>query len=173
MKSRLSALMDGELEVHELVPVLDALARTESLRDEWSHYQVIGDALRQEPELGIDLSAGVMAALQNEPTVLAPANHVDRSLVSDDRQWRGMMAMAASIAGVATVAWMAFSQAPLAPSQAESSRVALRQAPVLPVAMAKPPSGRMQEYLVAHQTYSPGGQMQSGTRYIRTVSAGR
>ena len=162
--------MDGELEVHELGPMLDSLSRTEGLREEWAHYQVIGDALRQEPELGIDLSAGVMAALQNEPTVLAQANRASAGDAAD-RQWRGMMAMAASVAGVAVVAWMAFAQTPL---QNESPRLAVaRRAAAAPVAAAKPPSGRMQEYLVAHQTYSPGGEMQSGTRYVRTVSAAR
>ena len=38
------------------------------------------------------------------------------------------------------------------------------------VAPATENPGRIQEYLVAHQTYAPGLNPQGGARYIRTVA---
>jgi sigma-E factor negative regulatory protein RseA len=169
MKSRLSALMDGELEAHEVAPVLDAVVGDEALRNEWRLYHLIGDAVRREPAMGLDLTQGVIAALQNEPTILAPAR---TAATARDRFWRGTIAMAAGFGGIAVVGWMALSFPQSTPPSQVVVRTPIAAAqPVL--AAAGPVSGRMQEFLVAHQTYSPGGQMQSGTRYVRTVSAGR
>ncbi len=173
MKARLSALMDGELEAHEIPPVLDALSRDESLRKDWCDYQLIRDAVRRENHLQVDLTGGVMAALQNEPTVLAPAG---AAKAVAERQVGGWMALAATLAGVGVVAWMALSSGQMDPSRAPAvaaGGVPGDAAAVRSVAAVDAPSVRMQEFLVAHQTYAASGQMQSGTRYIRTVAAGR
>ncbi len=169
MKSRLSALMDGELEAHEVAPVLNAVVGDEALRNEWRLYHLIGDAVRREPAMAVDLSQGVIAALQNEPTIMAPARS---ATTARDRFWRGTVAMAAGLGGIAVVGWMALSSPRLPPPSQLAARTPVAAAQPV-VAATGPASGRMQEFLVAHQTYSPGGQMQSGTRYIRTVSAGR
>jgi sigma-E factor negative regulatory protein RseA len=159
MKTHLSALMDGELEEHEVMSLLADIAHDEQLQADWHRYHLIGDALRREGHLRLDLSARVMTALQSEPTVLAP------SMRSTERAkakapWRGAMALAASVAGVSVV--------PGAPTT-EKVATAIVERAAKPVAV----SGNMQEYLVAHQTHSLSGQMQSGTLYIRTVSAER
>lgn len=169
MKAKLSALADGELERHELPALCNALSGSEGLRADWQNFRLIGDAIRQEEQLNVDLCARVMAALDNEPTVLAPARAAEFSPRST---WRGAMAMAATFAGVSVVGWMTFSQQAMSPLPI-AAQVALtpsKSVTTEPVAAA---NGRMQEYLVAHQTYSPGAQMQSGTRYIRTVAAAR
>ena len=44
MKTRISALMDGELERHEVVETLQALRRSEDLRTEWRDGHLIGAA---------------------------------------------------------------------------------------------------------------------------------
>jgi sigma-E factor negative regulatory protein RseA len=167
MKTHLSALMDGELEEHEVMSLLADIAHDEQLQADWHRYHLIGDALRREGHLRLDLSARVMTALQSEPTVLAP------SMRSTERAkakapWRGAMALAASVAGVSVVAWLAGAQLPGAPTT-EKVATAIVERAAKPVAV----SGNMQEYLVAHQTHSLSGQMQSGTLYIRTVSAER
>jgi sigma-E factor negative regulatory protein RseA len=171
MKSRISALMDGELENHELPSVFGAVASSESLRQDWRNYALIGDAIRNEANLEVDLTARVMAALENEPTVLSPTRVRPLSVPGPGRR---IMAMAASIAGVGVVAWMGLSMSvttlPLPAQQARAAGAALQVAAKAP---AQTPSQRMSEYLVAHQTYAPAGQMQGGTRYIRTVAAER
>jgi hypothetical protein len=48
MKTRISALMDGELEGHEIADTLKELRRNEEMRSEWCDCQLIGAALRDE-----------------------------------------------------------------------------------------------------------------------------
>lgn len=171
MNTRVSALLDGELEAHELPQLFEQIGGNESLRQEWRTYRLIGDAIRGEGKLDVDLSGRVMAALLSEPTILAPARV---RMASPSGAGRRMMAMAASVAGVGVVGWMAMSMPGSAPLPVDQAPVAA----AAPAAVAKPvvaqaPNSRMREYLVAHQTYAPAGQMQGGTRYIRTVAAER
>ena len=163
MKTRISALMDGELESHEIADALRELHRCEALRSQWSDSQLIGAALRGEQGLGVDVTARVMSAIDLEPTVMAPK---PRRMP----EWqRPAFALAASAAGVAVVAWLALAPgadrglagtAALAGTKAESAVVAqVRSTP------------RLQEYLVAHQAHAPGGGIIGGARNIRTVAA--
>ncbi len=161
MKTRISALMDGELAEYEIAETLRAVRRSPELRGEWCEGQLIGAALRGEKRLDIDVTARVMSAIDLEPTVLAPAPR--RALA-----WqRPALALAASAAGVAVVAWLAL--APLGDGVASrpAELAAVKQAPV-----AKSQSTpRLQEYLLAHQAYAPGGALVGGARNIRTVAA--
>ncbi len=163
MKTRISALMDGELEDHELAETLRALRHSPELRSEWCDCQLLGAALRGERGLDIDVAARVMSALDLEPTVMAPA---PRRV----REWpRPALALAASAAGVALVVWLAL--APVADGGTPAVASGLASAkPALVVAQAQV-TPRLQEYLVAHQAYAPGGAMVGGARNIRTVAA--
>lgn len=176
MRTKVSALMDGELETHECSGVLRALNGDAALRDEWREFQLVGDALRREYGLEIDIGARVMSALAAEPTVLAP----HRAPAASSSRWaRPALALAASLAGVAVVGWVALApgvsplgdggaQLAQAPKQ-DPVRVAQQAAPVAPAAAAI--EDRLHEYLVAHQAHAPTGGLESGTRYVRTVSA--
>lgn len=159
MKTRISALMDGELEGHEVADTFKELRRSEELRSQWCDCQLIGAALRDEPELDIDVTARVMAALEQEPTVIAPGNR------RPDTWLRPVLALAASAAGVAVVAWLALAPGgELAPAR-ETVLASAKQLPA-----QAPSTPRLQEYLVAHQAYAPGGAMIGGARNVRTVS---
>ena len=70
-KEQLSALMDGDLND---VEVLGELGMDPALQDTWSRYHLIGDAMRGDlpVNLQLDLSDSIMAALEDEPTILAP-----------------------------------------------------------------------------------------------------
>ena len=70
-KEQLSALMDGDLSD---VEVLSELEMDSALQDTWSRYHLIGDAMRGDlpVNLQLDLSDSIMAALEDEPTILAP-----------------------------------------------------------------------------------------------------
>lgn len=163
MKTRVSALMDGELEDHEIEDTLRALRREEALRSEWADYQLVGAALREDEPLAIDVTAKVMAALEMEPTVLAPAPR--------RAEWRRpAMALAASAAGVAVVAWLGLGPAAGPGEAVAPAGLARQMAPAVTLAQA-PSTPRIQEYLVAHQAYAPGGAITGGARYnIRTVA---
>ena len=166
MKTRISALMDGELEAHEIVDTFTEMRRSEEMRNQWCDCQLIGAALRDEPGLDIDVAARVMAALELEPTVIAPAHR------RTDTWQRPLLALAASAAGVAVVAWLALAPgSELAPAR-EPVLASAKQVPAtLPAAAQTQSTPRLQEYLVAHQAYAPGGAMIGGARNIRTVAA--
>ena len=67
MTKELSALLDGELEAHE-VPRLWADIKADSdLRRRWADYHSIGAALRREEPAALDMTARVMQSLADEP----------------------------------------------------------------------------------------------------------
>ncbi len=70
-KEQLSALMDGDLSEIE---VLNVLGTDPALQDTWSRYHLIGDAMRGDlpVNLQLDLSDSIMLALEDEPAILAP-----------------------------------------------------------------------------------------------------
>lgn len=162
MKTRISALMDGELEQHEVVETLQALRHNEDLRREWNDGQLIGAALRGERRLDLDVTARVMAALDMEPTVMAPAARRAPA-------WqRPLLALAASAAGVAVVAWLVLTPDGSGLPAVASGLAAAKSGPVVAQAQSTP---RLQEYLVAHQAYAPSGVIGGAARNIRTVAA--
>lgn len=70
-KEQLSALMDGDLSDME---VLNELGTDPALQDTWARYHLIGDAMRGDlpVNLQLDLSDSIMLALEDEPAILAP-----------------------------------------------------------------------------------------------------
>ena len=158
MKNRVSALMDGELEDHEIDETLQALRRRDDLRTAWSDAQVIGSVLRKDGAAAFDVSAQVMSALELEPTVLAPR--------SRRVEWRRpALALAASAAGIALVSSLAMS-----PGVTSSPAVVTAVSTNKPAQNASASSRRMQEYWVAHQAYAPASGIGGGAHHIRTVA---
>ena len=72
MKSKISALMDGELDNADIADTIAQIKKTEELRNEWATYHLIGDTLRQSVVVPIDIASNVSMRLAAEPTVLAP-----------------------------------------------------------------------------------------------------
>ncbi|MBC3766882.1 sigma-E factor negative regulatory protein [Neptunicella marina] len=68
---KLSAWVDGEIHHDGLV---DDLKNDAELMQKWQGYHLVRDALRKETpdQLNFDIAANVAAALENEPTLLAP-----------------------------------------------------------------------------------------------------
>lgn len=184
--SELSALYDGELEPHELAPVVKAAVRDEELRAAWLAYGVIGDELRGESVAAADMTAGVMAKIRAEPVVLAPNNlRPSRS--------HPVLALAASVAGVAVVAWLSLTGNP-STGPAESRLATVAPAPTfarLPeqglaavgagragqtaqvAATAPAPRGDMSEYLLAHHIQASTFRLHDSTEHVRSVSMTR
>lgn len=162
MKTRISALMDGELEQHEVAETLQALRRNDELRTEWRDGHLIGAALRGEHGLDLDVTARVMSVLEAEPTVMAPASRRAPA-------WqRPLLALAASAAGVAVVAWLALTPEGNGLPAGTGGLAVAKAGPVLAQSQSTP---RLQEYLVAHQVHAPGGVIGGAARNIRTVAA--
>ena len=160
MKSALSAFLDDELEDRQQATVLSAMARDDELRQAWDSYHLIGDALRRAPALDRRLTASVMERLERDPVLLAP------QLRRAERPLRSMLALAATAAGVALVAWIALGTQ--APTKVE--RLALRAPATSAPVVVTVADSRMQELMVAHQAYSPANRIIGGTAYVRTFS---
>lgn len=161
MKTRISALMDGELEDHERAEAFRALRDDAVLRNDWSDYQCIGAVLRDDGDPATELTARVMAALDEEPTVLAPARR--------QGGWRRpVLALAASAAGVALVGVLA-----LAPAPEREAPSSLAAAPTAKAPARLAVSPRLQEYLVAHQAHSPAAGASRGVRTVAMAREGR
>lgn len=168
MKSDVSALMDGALEEGSQDSVLNALCRDSQLRQTWSEYHLIGDALGRSPRLSSDLTHAVMARLADEPTVLAPGAARRRGV------WRYALPLAASVMGVGAVAWIAQSLNPLQPV---SVAVITPQPPPQQAAVAASAekaqlanSSQDKPYLFAHQGYSQASSIRGFANYVRIVS---
>jgi len=85
----ISALIDGELEAHEVRAAIKASLND---ADRWRIYGLIGDGLRGETFDAPDMTASVMSRICEEPVVLAP--HWRRPLQgwrwSDGWRWRAI-----------------------------------------------------------------------------------
>lgn len=163
MTKELSALLDGELEPHEVQRLWSDFKANEHLHTLWAEYHLIGTAIRDEGPVAVDVTSKVMHALAEEPVVLAPRPALHHG-------WRSSaLALAASVAGVAVVGWLALAQQDPSPERASMARLANTR----PASVAVPPQGmsEYQEYLLAHQANAPGLHMQGGAQHIRTVSA--
>ena len=160
MKDRISALMDGELDERTAAETLQALGRAEAL-EAWRTYHLIGDAMRETGPLSAAFSERTLARIAVEPTILAPGR-----IAREPRKWVALSA-AASLAAVALVGWLAFApqqtSAPLAQAPSPKSL-----APAKP-ALVPLPSGT-EDYLLAHQAFSPRVSIQGMAPYVRTVS---
>jgi sigma-E factor negative regulatory protein RseA len=77
LKEKLSAFMDGELGQAETADIYHQLQQDEALKACWSRFHLIRDALKREAAAvaSDELATRVSAALQDEPTVLAPKLH--------------------------------------------------------------------------------------------------
>lgn len=168
MKAKISELMDGELDGPDAARTLSALREDGEVREAWRTYHLISDALRDTRALSHRFSERVRTRLAEEPTVLAPAALPD----SHSGRWRRTLVGAgAAAAAVAMVGWLAF--VPEGPGQLPAPPVA--QAPqVKPAAQKEPASvplpAATDDYLLAHQGYSPRNLLQGMVPYVRTVS---
>jgi sigma-E factor negative regulatory protein RseA len=163
---RISAFMDGELESTEAAAQIGRLKQEANLRETWETYHLIGDALRGEARMSRGLTARICVRLREEPTMLAP-----RSLPTIRSVRRLALPIAASVGGAALVAWLALFNNPLSGPAPGSGPLAQKGAgPAQGTAVAAPAKGAMNDYLLAHQQFSPSTTMQGVASYIRTVS---
>lgn len=162
MKARISALMDGELEGREAASALEALRTDGEGRESWRTYHLISDAMRDTRPLSAGFGERLAARLAGEPTVLAPRA---RPLL-EQRRWQ-ILSAAASLAAIGFVSMAFFSQEPPPPAPQLAAGAAAPQVETVQVA----PPEAANDYLLAHQTYSPRVSLQGVAPYVRTVSS--
>jgi len=155
--------MDGELEDHDAAAQVRRLKEDPELRAAWEAYHLVWEIRLGEAGYGAGLAARISAKLAAEPTVLAPIPRMPSRNVR-----RVALSAAASIGGVALVAWLALFDNPFVPQQ----NLAVNQAPMGTQTQlaATPANGSVNDYLLAHQQFSPSTAMQGVASYVRTVS---
>jgi sigma-E factor negative regulatory protein RseA len=160
MKKEISVLMDCELFEDEAEILLDRIGRGTDAHKDWEIYHLIGDVLRQPDHIHCDLSAKVRERMRDEPTVLAPRSHAVKRKVRTVA-----LSAAASLAAVGVVAWMSQQIGSETLPQMAMQNNALR-----PVSMQI--QSKSNDYLMAHQEFSPSTDMNGGASYIRMVTYG-
>jgi sigma-E factor negative regulatory protein RseA len=158
MNEAISRLMDGDAGD----PELERLCReceggAEAMRT-WVAYHVIGDAMRGSGTLAPGFSHRFEARFAGEPTMLAPRARIAHRA-------NAVWAIAATVAAVAVVGWTAVSL-----TDAPTTAIArARQASDVHASALRPQSVP-EDYLLAHQEYSPATAMQGVGPYLRAVS---
>ena len=167
----ISAMMDSELDEAQLARQLTRLRDEPELQECWDTFHLVGDVIRGERWLHHRICRTVCDKLAFEPTVLAPRR------ASPKRIRTFALSAAASVAAIALVGWLAFINNPLIPPQQLAKTPSTTAPAVSPVSSPKLPSvpsdGSMNEYLMAHQEYSPSTTIQGLAPYVRTVSGAR
>jgi sigma-E factor negative regulatory protein RseA len=171
---KISLMMDGELDERDAQGQLKRFKDDPELLRGWHTYHLIGDAMRGERPLSAGFNERLVARMATEPTVLAPRRSSPRRVATY------ALSAAASVSAVALVGWVALVNNPLTPAPQVSQPLA--SAPVviapLPTPAAAPQpqlasvssEGKMNEYLIAHQEFSPSTAIQGLAPYIRSVS---
>jgi len=177
---KISALMDGELDARQSDQQYTRLKQDPDARTCWNTYHLIGDALRGDSIVSTNVSTKLGARLEQELTVLAPQR---AQLKPVKRTTAYALSAAASLSAVALVGWMAVngplapppqvsvSSAPAAPVTPSAPVATVTPASVQPQLTSVPRDGKMNEYLMAHQEFSPSTAIQGVAPYIRSVSA--
>ena len=122
-----------------------------------------GPLLTQRPSDGF--GARLAQRLAAEPTVLAP-RRIRSGIAADSSRWFTLSAAAASVAAVAFVGWMAFAPQQQAPAPV----VAKVQPPVEAKPAIVPMPSSANDYLLAHQGFSPRVSLQGMAPYVLTVA---
>jgi sigma-E factor negative regulatory protein RseA len=157
MKQEISTLMDGELFDEDAEAILNKLNQHPDNHDEWQTYHLIGDILRQSDHVHINISPAMRERLQAEPTIFAPRNRANHNT-----QWFALSAVA-SVMGLAVVAWLSMQiGSEVAPP------IALQQSNV--AHSTNLPASGLDDYLIAHQEFSPGTGVYGMTSYVHTVA---
>jgi sigma-E factor negative regulatory protein RseA len=165
---KVSQLMDGELDEHGAHLEIGRLELDADLVEAWGTYHLIRDVLRDDTCTCSDFARRLSQRLEQEPTVVAPHTRLSSRLT------RYSLPLAAAVAGVAVVGWLAFSSQSrvhtAAPIARNAPAAATKEAPRPPLAIPAPANGQMNDYLLAHQEFSPTTAMQGVASYVRTVS---
>lgn len=164
---KISAMMDGELDKHQAQAQIVRVKQDEKLLQCWDTFHLIGDAMRGERILSQGFHHSIAARLADEPTVLAPQRSRAKRFAAY------ALSAAASVSAVALVGWVAFFSHPFGPQSELAKAPSSTPHAVTPVPQlaSVPSDGKMNEYLIAHQEFSPSTALQGLAPYIRSVSS--
>ena len=147
MTEQISSLMDGELEAHDAERAIRSCCTDEEQKATWLLYHAIGDTMRGHAPRDFARPARVIAALQAQPTLLAPRRRIAATA------FKVAFAAAASVATVAVVAWIGWQGGAQDRGEAVVAKAAASIQPVANKTLlpARVPVVDEQAYLTAHR----------------------
>lgn len=143
MKEQLSAYIDGEFDLDQADHLVANAKSDGEMRQAWQTYHLIGDVMRGEDVAKQSSVDAILAAIDEEPTVLAPNASTQEKLLpskTDTNKLPAVWSVAASVAAVFFVGLM------LLQDQSLNSQDGLA------VEMAE---NETSDYLAAHQQHAP------------------
>lgn len=169
---KISAFMDGESAPVETQQAIKRLHNDRECEKLWDCFHMVGDVMRGDPVLRADFVERLRQRMDAEPTVLAPRARFGAT-------FRFVYSAAAAVAGIAVVVALIMTNNPLRPAVDIAS--AARKNETTQVARStatgprvQPPSSpnaaQVNEYLLAHQEFSPRTALQGVVPYVRSVS---
>lgn len=155
MKQEISALMDGELFEDEAEVLLAKLKQQPDAGRDWETYHLIGDVLRQPDYIRCSFTHSFHQRLQAEPTVFAPRHHTPQRI----RHYA--LSAVASVMALALVAWL---------STQIGTEPTVQMANIQQPNALRPAAYQINDYLMAHQEFSPSADVQGAAAFIHTVA---
>ncbi|MBI5005545.1 MAG: sigma-E factor negative regulatory protein [Nitrosomonadales bacterium] len=157
MKQDISALMDGEMYEDQADVFLDRIKHHPEAQQDWESYHLIGDALRQPDHLCKSFRKTFHERLQAEPVVFAPHSRTSQRI----RNFA--LSAVASVMALALVAWLS-----LQVGNQPAPQVAA--IPQDNTAAVRPAAAQTDDYLMAHQEFSPSAEVHGAASYIHAVA---
>lgn len=159
MNEEISALMDDEIVVEDAAHLIASMQSSKQVTEAWSHYHLIGDAMRGTAAFSPDFKQSLMQKIELEPTVLAP--HLTHGKPKKGEELKTKLSatwsIAASFAAVMVVGWLAMQQ------QIQSGN----KVPSIEIARADAAEQAVHaEYLMAHRASAPS----VSSYYIQSAS---
>lgn len=183
MRDKISALMDGELDSIDVADTITRIKEIEELRNEWSTYHLIGDALRQSETSIFDMASGIRNELDIEPIVLTP------DIPKEKKGQVFVFAIAASmVAAVAAVTWMGGQTMDQTLTDKPALQAVINNKFVEPtvvtdlvlaqedelktdkLVLQESAPNRLNNYMFAHEEFFPRTSIRGMSPYMRTVA---
>ncbi|MEJ2362750.1 MAG: sigma-E factor negative regulatory protein [Gammaproteobacteria bacterium] len=160
LMEKLSAFMDGEVDDQR---VIESLRQHDEARSSWMSYHLIRDVMNHHYVAGSQqLAARVSAAIEDEPTVLAPKRwYKPRKIL---RHASG----AAIAATIAAVAILVVRQSPEVPQ--DIPHFAVGPITTQPVRLTTEAENKLNSYIVSHNEYSASARFKGMLPYTRIIS---
>lgn len=166
----LSALVDGECDELELRRVLNELEQDPECREKWLRYQMMSALMRDEAVATVDLSRGIMQAIDGEPmdditplmtTIEQPKAALDTKADTPQRGWMSSVAVAASVTLAVLVGVRFYADvndtatlAATTPATSVGNAVAVSTAPEMDAQQLEQGQRMLQEYLLQHTEHA-------------------
>lgn len=176
MKEKVSEFMDGELDQQNIANIMTAIKNDNELKQQWDHYHLIGDALRQSSRLSTNIAPNVSRQLKAEPTILSP--QIPHRTDNNQKYKVFAFAIAASvIAMVAGGVVMNHLHEPRKVMVAEQSKQD-HNFSATPIMISSPPAIRhhthppvdINDYLLVHREFSPGTAVRGHISNVSSTS---